>query len=256
MNLKKVQSKSKNRLGFRSSRLLKLFGIVVTSGILATLIGFILPKIFPSNSPPKSEISVNRKNGHIPFSVQFDGAKSFDPEGEFLEYYWYIDDELVSNKINFTHHFLKPTEYKIQLTVKDPIGLQGNDVIFVKALRKKSQILNNNQAISNNSYRNISFSSDSNSIFYNLSHYKNIPEEQIRRDISDYLKNDNVDDAIGILKYFDSGEAKDEECMVIFNYCISNNKLEKAKLAIGNFQSDSLRTVADEILSFEILKNN
>ncbi len=90
----------------------------------------------------------------------------------------------------------------------------------------------------------------------NLFFYSNIPDEQIRRNISKELERGGVDKAIKLLEYLRSETAKDEETEVIFNYCIANKKLGKAKLIIKLFRLDSLRKAAEKKLSYELLKND
>jgi len=234
------------------SVLSKISTIIIAGGLLSAIIIFILGKIFSNNLPPEAKISINKNEGVVPCEVIFDGKKSLDPEGQELQYFWYIDDKNISNDISFNHVFKIPNNYKITLTVEDPKGLQGSDIIFINVL---PQILSfqkdNNKTLDRKFTKNKSTLPDNNE---NLSYYKNIPEEQIRRDIGKSLENGEVDKAIKLLELLSSDEVKDEESELIFNHCLANKKLEKAKVVKKLFKSDSLRKEADLRLSLELIK--
>ena len=71
---------------------------------------------------------------------------------------------------------------------------------------------------------------------YDFSHLVHLTDRQIRTEISNSLKLGDVNKAVQILKYLKTDEAKDEECNLIFNYCIANGKLEDAKKMIRYFR--------------------
>lgn len=84
--------------------------------------------------------------------------------------------------------------------------------------------------------------------------YRYLNEEQIRKEISESLKIENVNNAITLLDYLPTDDAKDEERKHIFNYCMKNGKLEKAKELAELFQSPSKREEANKQLALEMLK--
>ncbi len=237
------------------SRLSKKFRFIITGGILAVIVGFFIDKIFPSNLPPVAKISINQDEGFVPFKVIFDGRKSIDPEGKELKYFWYIDDENVINGIGFNYLFDIPKNYKITLTVEDHKGLKGSDILFIKAVHHKI-ILQENDSEVKKTKNNINEQISSDNIINtnDLSYYSNFSDEQKRRDISKALEGGEVDKAIKLLEFLRSDKAKNDETELIFNYCIANKKLEKAKVIIKLFSSDSLRNAAKYKLSFELKK--
>lgn len=233
----------------------KKFKFIVTGGILAAIIGFFLIKFFPNNLPPEAKISASQTEGEVPFNVDFDAQKSTDPEGNFLKYLWYINDINVSTDKSFNYIFNDPNSYKVTLTVEDPKGLKGSDVLFIQAIHHKI-ILQKNDSERKKTKNNINEQILSDNIINtnDLSYYANFSDEQKRRDISNALKVGEVNKAIKLLKYLHNDKAKDDETEVIFNYCIANKKLEKAKVLIKFFSSDSLRYEAQYKLSFELRK--
>ncbi len=236
--MKKSRNKSKKK-----SILRKLPPFIITSGIAAAIIGFLLIKFCSNNLPPEAKIVTSQDKGEIPFSVIFDGAKSSDPESKKLKYFWYIDDILVSEETNFEHTFRSSQNYRIKLTVKDPSSLPGNDIVIIRALPKK---LVGNEALSNKAQERIEQE------FKEI--YSNLAEETIRRDISDFLRDGKLDYAILLLGLLSSEEAKDEECMLVFNYCINKGKLKEAKVVAEFFRLPSQRNKAHERISLEAIK--
>lgn len=84
--------------------------------------------------------------------------------------------------------------------------------------------------------------------------YSYLNEEQIRYEISESLREENVDRAIMLLNYLRSEEAKDEEREHIFNYCMKQGELEKAKQLAELFESTSKRNEAKQQIALEMLK--
>jgi hypothetical protein len=60
--------------------------------------------------------------------VTLDGNKSYDPEGQPLQYRWYKGNELVSEQARFTI-VLPLGEYNFRLIVTDPTGFSGSDEV-------------------------------------------------------------------------------------------------------------------------------
>jgi hypothetical protein len=63
-------------------------------------------------------------------AVTLDGSKSYDPEGQPLQYRWYEGDKLVSEQARFTIT-LPPGEHTLRLVVTDPMGLTASDEVQV-----------------------------------------------------------------------------------------------------------------------------
>ena len=86
------------------------------------------------------------------------------------------------------------------------------------------------------------------------SFYEHLSSDQIRKEISEYLKSEDIDKAISLLNFLQSDEIIDEECSHIFNYCIKNERLEKAKKVIDFFRSPKKTEEANKRLSLELVK--
>ncbi len=84
--------------------------------------------------------------------------------------------------------------------------------------------------------------------------YRYLTEEQTRKEIGESLRIGDVDKAISLLDYLANDDARDEEHEHIFNYCIKNGKLEKAKELAELFRSLSKREEAKQQLYLELLK--
>jgi glucose/arabinose dehydrogenase len=76
------------------------------------------------NQPPKAVASANGYYGPGPFTAQFTGSSSIDPEGQPLSYSWdFGDGSPLSFSANPSHTFTAvpgvPTQYTVTLTVTD-----------------------------------------------------------------------------------------------------------------------------------------
>lgn len=86
------------------------------------------------------------------------------------------------------------------------------------------------------------------------SKYSYLSEEQIRKSISDSLGIEDVDRAVGLLDFLPSDGAKEEECEHIFNFCMQNGKIGKAKEVAELFKSSPRREEANRQIALEMLK--
>jgi PKD repeat protein len=72
------------------------------------------------NSNPISQFSINKTSGNVPFDVFVDASTSYDPSpNQTLSFNWYIDNQLVSTKIQDSLRINSPGEHEIVLTVID-----------------------------------------------------------------------------------------------------------------------------------------
>src|SRR5690606_38467749 len=55
-------------------------------------------------------------------AIRFDGAKSADPDGNIIEYFWDFGDGRTATGQAATHAFAKPGVYSVRLRVKDNSG--------------------------------------------------------------------------------------------------------------------------------------
>ncbi len=84
-----------------------------------------------ANSPPTAVAAWAASPGV--FSFTFDGALSFDPEGDPLTYHWDFGDGATADGAGPTHSYALPGVYRVRLTVADALGLTGGDEITVEA---------------------------------------------------------------------------------------------------------------------------
>lgn len=80
------------------------------------------------NLPPVAQILLSDNDGIAPFTIQFDGSGSFDPEGGQLSYNWHFGDgspQAVGPQQ--THIYLALGNLTVRLTVKDESGLEHTD---------------------------------------------------------------------------------------------------------------------------------
>ena len=72
------------------------------------------------NREPIAQLEVDKTVGSTPLTVNFDGQKSTDSDGEDLKYTWFVNGETLKDKtstLNYT--FKEAGEYKVELTVSD-----------------------------------------------------------------------------------------------------------------------------------------
>lgn len=84
--------------------------------------------------------------------------------------------------------------------------------------------------------------------------YRYLNEEQIRREIDNFLKVGNVEETLGLLPHLSSNSIRDEECYHIFSYCLKNRKLKQAEETLKFFKSPSKKEAATKELAVEKLK--
>jgi PKD repeat protein len=76
------------------------------------------------NHPPHAEFTAIPREGFTPLTVDFDGTKSTDPDGDQLAFYWVFSDRLETMDVPvFPLVFNDMGAIDVTLTVKDPGGL-------------------------------------------------------------------------------------------------------------------------------------
>jgi PKD repeat protein len=80
------------------------------------------------NQPPIAKLSVNPKTGIAPLTVKVDGAGSYDPDGEIVNYQLTATNgqSTAGTDNQATIVFHEPSNYQICLTVTDNAGLKNN----------------------------------------------------------------------------------------------------------------------------------
>lgn len=74
------------------------------------------------NNPPTARIDLSAHTGPLPFTVQFSGIDSFDPDAQALTYEWSFGDGITSTLPSPTHTYSNAGSYAVQLHVSDPLG--------------------------------------------------------------------------------------------------------------------------------------
>jgi len=82
------------------------------------------------NDPPVADAGPDVTSLVLGGAVTLDGSKSYDPEGQPLQYRWYEGNELVSEQAQFIA-VLPPGEHTLRLVVADPMGLTASDEVTV-----------------------------------------------------------------------------------------------------------------------------
>jgi PKD repeat protein len=77
----------------------------------------------PANLPPVAAIGVAANAGGA--TVQLDGSRSSDPDGQITGYAWDLGDGTVGTGITITHVYPQAGRYVVTLTVTDAAGLRA-----------------------------------------------------------------------------------------------------------------------------------
>lgn len=92
-------------------------------------------------SSPVAVIIAKPLKGNSPLFVQFNGAKSYSPNGRIVSYLWDFGDGDTSTKKNPTNSYWsatygKPREYTAKLIVKDNKGQSADSTVVIEVLTK------------------------------------------------------------------------------------------------------------------------
>ena len=117
--------------------------VVVSDGYLQTTLNWTVTVWEkPKDRAPIAIILVNGKeveNIQIPVDtvLQFDGSKSYDPDGEKLTYAWDLngDGKIDSTDVKTEYNYTKEGNYTVTLTVEDPEGLKGVAKVYVTVIK-------------------------------------------------------------------------------------------------------------------------
>lgn len=87
-----------------------------------------------SNKKPSAAISTSPDpaEGEVPFTVEFDGTGSSDPDGNIVSYEWNFGDDTTGSGSNPSHTYENQGNYKVELTVTDNNGgIDRTEVVIV-----------------------------------------------------------------------------------------------------------------------------
>ena len=74
------------------------------------------------NSNPVAQFSCSPSSGEAPLTVEFDGAQSYDSDGEIATYKWNLGEGTIRVGATTSHTYSAQGTYTVQLTVKDDAG--------------------------------------------------------------------------------------------------------------------------------------
>lgn len=80
---------------------------------------------------PTARITVSTTSGEAPFTVVFDGADSFDPNGDALTYSWDFGDGTVASGVSVSNEYTAIGSYTAVLTVQDDDGNSDSDEVEI-----------------------------------------------------------------------------------------------------------------------------
>lgn len=83
---------------------------------------------------PVAEISSNKSRGKAPLNVELDARRSFDRQGEPINYLWTFPDSSQSSTSDTTLTFSQSGEYLIRLEVTNQSGLRATDTLTIEVL--------------------------------------------------------------------------------------------------------------------------
>ena len=83
------------------------------------------------NLPPTASVTSSRRVGRAPFTVEFDGGPSQDPDGSIATYAWDFGDGATRRGRRVSHTYSSPGRYFATLTVTDDDGDRDAFVVEV-----------------------------------------------------------------------------------------------------------------------------
>lgn len=86
----------------------------------------------PGNRSPKTNVSISRRTGKIPFTVKVSAEGTIDSDKDSITYIWHFGNFVAkpSASPNSSFTFTKPGEYKIYLEAKDSKGAVTKSEVF------------------------------------------------------------------------------------------------------------------------------
>jgi chitodextrinase len=112
----------------KSARLVLLSGMIVC--VAAVLTGCLGER----TGTPQSLFTASPTEQVIPFTANFDGTLSYDPDGRIATYIWSFGDGGADSGPQASHIYEHNGEYIVQLTVIDDKGISDSSSLKVRAL--------------------------------------------------------------------------------------------------------------------------
>lgn len=113
-------------------------GDIVGQGLLGgRMHGFLLTTDQTTSLPPSAVASANTRRGRAPLTVSFDGASSYDPDGNLVSHDWDFGDGTTSTEVSPVHTFTRRELYTVSLTVTDNNGLTDIARLKIRVLKSR-----------------------------------------------------------------------------------------------------------------------
>jgi PKD repeat protein len=106
-----------------------------------------------ANNAPQAFITAGPRGGSVPLSLTFNGATSFDPDGDPLTFRWEItnlqtSEVVVRDGVQISYKFENPGNYAVELVVEDNRGAVGRSP--VERVTVTARVENNNTNTNDN----------------------------------------------------------------------------------------------------------
>jgi len=112
----------------RSARFYFLLGLILL--VVVAITGCLGVK----SGEPQALFTASPVEHMIPFTANFDGTLSYDPNGLIVSYLWNFGDGAAGEGPQATHVYKEDGEYTVLLTVIDNQGISGSSSLMVQAL--------------------------------------------------------------------------------------------------------------------------
>jgi len=83
------------------------------------------------NAAPSAKATATPASGQVPFTVQFDGSGSTDPDGTITSYTWNFGDGTTGTGAKVSHTYTTVGTYKVILTVTDDKSAQATATVTI-----------------------------------------------------------------------------------------------------------------------------
>jgi photosystem II stability/assembly factor-like uncharacterized protein len=112
------------------------------------------------NQNPVAVMNVSPNPALINQQVTFDGAGSYDPDGQIVSYSWEFGDGYTSNQMNATHSYSQAGQFTYRLTVTDNNGATGQSAgsIVISDTPSRWTVTPSSGTVAAGSYRDVSIS--------------------------------------------------------------------------------------------------
>ncbi len=104
--------------------------------VMLALVAFVITgcSLARMQNQPRAIFSASQVQQVIPFTANFDGTLSYDPDGQIVSYLWNFGDGGAGTGSQVTHNYKQDGTYTVSLTVVDNQGSSDESTLTVQAL--------------------------------------------------------------------------------------------------------------------------